>query len=45
MVIPAALLAFFTAWKLRIPEIFSALALAGRLARRMPLGAFGSRDA
>ena len=45
MVIPAVLLAFFTAWKLRIPEIFSALALGGRLIRRMPLRAFGSRDA
>ena len=45
MVIPAVVLAFLTAWKLRIPEIFSALALAGRLVRRTPLRAFVSRDA
>lgn len=45
MVIPAALLALIVGWKLRIPEIISAIALAGRLARRMPRGAFGSRDA
>jgi putative peptidoglycan lipid II flippase len=43
-VIPAALLAFGVAWKLRIPEVSSALALAGRLARRVPLGIGGSRD-
>jgi len=38
-VIPAALLAFAVAWKLRIPEVGSLLALASRFARRVPVGA------
>ena len=38
-VIPAALLAFVVAWKLRIPEVGSLLALASRFARRIPIGA------
>jgi putative peptidoglycan lipid II flippase len=38
-VIPAALLAFALAWKLKIPEVGSLLALASRLTRRIPIGA------